>query len=80
MISQYVIYESSLSCLLQVVDELLDVEKTPRKPQYNMASDQPLCLYDAEYSENFEWVYEAGGSRTSPYIVRHVGQEQVHTL
>lgn len=39
-----------------IVSELLDVEKNPRKPQYSMASEVPLCLYEAHY-DSFEWVY-----------------------
>ena len=33
----------------EVVRELLDVERYPRKPQYCLASEVPLCLYEAEY-------------------------------
>ena len=36
--------------LLQVVDSLLDITRTPRKPQYKMAPELPLilrsCLFD----------------------------------
>jgi len=36
--------------LPQVVDSLLDITKTPRKPQYKMAAELPLtlqsCLFD----------------------------------
>ncbi|KAG4074308.1 hypothetical protein HA402_008717 [Bradysia odoriphaga] len=52
-----------------VVAQLLDVEKTPCTPQYSMASDVALNLYDVEYKEasdyregeEFElvnWIYE----------------------
>uniref|UniRef100_A0A182Q2G0 tRNA pseudouridine synthase n=1 Tax=Anopheles farauti TaxID=69004 RepID=A0A182Q2G0_9DIPT len=34
-----------------VVKELLDVEKNPCKPQYSMASDVPLNLYQCEFNE-----------------------------
>ncbi|XP_038636748.1 tRNA pseudouridine(38/39) synthase [Scyliorhinus canicula] len=40
-----------------VVDELLDVQRNPRKPQYSMAVDYPLVLYDCAY-ENLEWVFD----------------------
>ncbi|TMW56490.1 hypothetical protein Poli38472_006500 [Pythium oligandrum] len=30
----------------EIVDALLDIEANPRKPQYEMASDAPLCLQD----------------------------------
>lgn len=34
-----------------VIKELLDVEKNPRKPQYSLASDLPLNLYDVKYRD-----------------------------
>uniref|UniRef100_A0A182JRV9 tRNA pseudouridine synthase n=1 Tax=Anopheles christyi TaxID=43041 RepID=A0A182JRV9_9DIPT len=34
-----------------VVKDLLDVEKNPCKPQYSMASDVPLNLYDCQFNE-----------------------------
>uniref|UniRef100_A0A182P1V9 Pseudouridine synthase I TruA alpha/beta domain-containing protein n=1 Tax=Anopheles epiroticus TaxID=199890 RepID=A0A182P1V9_9DIPT len=34
-----------------VVQELLDVEKNPCKPQYSMASDVSLNLYDCQFNE-----------------------------
>ncbi|NXJ86850.1 PUS3 synthase, partial [Trogon melanurus] len=41
----------------EVIDELLDVEKNPRKPQYSMAVEFPLVLYDCEF-ENLRWLYD----------------------
>uniref|UniRef100_A0A023GBR4 Putative pseudouridylate synthase n=1 Tax=Amblyomma triste TaxID=251400 RepID=A0A023GBR4_AMBTT len=38
----------------QVISELLDVAKNPRKPQYTMASELPLVLYDCQF-EGLEW-------------------------
>ncbi|KAH6834713.1 MA3 domain-containing protein [Perilla frutescens var. hirtella] len=32
-----------------VIDELLDVERTPRKPQYKMAPEIPLVLHSCEF-------------------------------
>ncbi|XP_061162846.1 uncharacterized protein LOC133172055 isoform X2 [Saccostrea echinata] len=43
----------------EIIDELLDVEKNPRKPQYTMASELPLNLFDAEFAADMEWIYEA---------------------
>ncbi|XP_072229436.1 tRNA pseudouridine(38/39) synthase [Leuresthes tenuis] len=40
-----------------VIDQLLDVEKNPRKPQYSMAVDYPLVLYDC-YFEGLSWQQE----------------------
>ncbi|KFB36293.1 AGAP010807-PA-like protein [Anopheles sinensis] len=34
-----------------IVQELLDVEKNPCKPQYSMASDVPLNLYECQFNE-----------------------------
>ena len=42
---------------VEVIDELLDVEKNPRKPQYTMASELPLVLYECEF-EDVDWIYE----------------------
>ncbi|XP_068023383.1 tRNA pseudouridine(38/39) synthase isoform X2 [Melanerpes formicivorus] len=41
----------------EVIDELLDVEKNPRKPQYSMAVEFPLVLYNCEF-ENLQWLYD----------------------
>lgn len=38
----------------EIITELLDVEKTPRRPIYEMASDIPLVLYDCGFPE-MEW-------------------------
>ncbi|XP_013409956.1 tRNA pseudouridine(38/39) synthase isoform X2 [Lingula anatina] len=42
---------------VEIIDELLDVERNPRKPQYTMASEIPLILYDCDY-EGLNWHYE----------------------
>ncbi|RDW86887.1 pseudouridine synthase DEG1 [Aspergillus mulundensis] len=55
-----------------VVADLLDVEKNPRKPMYEMASDAPLVLWNCVFPEKdseiredaLEWVY-AGDTRQS---------------
>ncbi|CAG8728938.1 14594_t:CDS:2, partial [Racocetra fulgida] len=39
-----------------IVDDLLDIKKTPAKPIYNMASELPLVLYDCQY-DNVKWCY-----------------------
>ncbi|GFO26242.1 tRNA pseudouridine synthase [Plakobranchus ocellatus] len=43
----------------EVIDGLLNVEENPRKPQYSMASELPLVLFDCEYDDDLDWVYEA---------------------
>ncbi|XP_043082249.1 tRNA pseudouridine(38/39) synthase [Puntigrus tetrazona] len=42
----------------EIIDQLLDVEKNPRKPQYSMAVDYPLVLYDCHF-EGVSWRNEA---------------------
>lgn len=54
-----------------LVKELLDVEKNPRRPTYELASDAPLVLWDCVFPEGesdsgedaLDWVY-AGDPRT----------------
>ncbi|XP_077129705.1 tRNA pseudouridine(38/39) synthase [Ranitomeya variabilis] len=41
----------------EVIRELLDVEKNPCKPQYNMAVEFPLVLYDCEF-DGVHWIGE----------------------
>lgn len=36
---------------LSIVTQLLDIEETPRKPQYCMASDEPLILSGCGYAD-----------------------------
>ncbi|EDN09646.1 conserved hypothetical protein [Histoplasma mississippiense (nom. inval.)] len=55
-----------------IIPELLDVEKHPRRPTYEIASDTPLVLWDCIFPDEssgsredaMDWVY-AGDSRTS---------------
>ena len=41
-----------------IVTELLNVEKNPCKPQYSMASELPLVLFDCQYESVKEWRYD----------------------
>lgn len=42
-----------------LIDELLDIEKYPSKPQYTMASELPLCLYDCQYPPDLvKWRFD----------------------
>ncbi|KAG8141457.1 hypothetical protein E2320_007080 [Naja naja] len=41
----------------EIIDELFDIETNPRKPQYSMAVEFPLVLYDCEF-ENIQWIYD----------------------
>ena len=43
-----------------VVQHLMDIEQNPRKPQYSLASELPLCLFSTEYpSDVVKWRYSA---------------------
>ncbi|XP_063338994.1 tRNA pseudouridine(38/39) synthase [Pelmatolapia mariae] len=41
-----------------IISQLLDVENNPRKPQYSMAVDYPLVLYDCHF-EGLSWTQES---------------------
>jgi len=44
----------------RIVLELLDVERHPRKPQYTMAAEFPLVLFDCAYNnDDIEWCRDA---------------------
>ena len=46
----------------EIVSEMLDVSKNPRRPQYEMASDKPLVLWDCTFSTSAQERYmEANG-------------------
>lgn len=40
-----------------IIDDLLNIEKYPCKPQYTMCSESPLILFDCQY-ENIQWIYD----------------------
>eukprot|EP00042_Codosiga_hollandica_P050226 m.595936 g.595936 ORF g.595936 m.595936 type:complete len:541 (-) comp58043_c0_seq27:51-1673(-) len=44
---------------MEIIDQLLDYENFHGKPQFNMASELPLVLYDCGY-ESVKWIYEPG--------------------
>uniref|UniRef100_A0A8C7EFL4 tRNA pseudouridine(38/39) synthase n=1 Tax=Nothoprocta perdicaria TaxID=30464 RepID=A0A8C7EFL4_NOTPE len=52
----------------EIIDELLDVEKNPRKPQYSMAVEFPLVLYECHF-ENVRWLYD---SAVQAFTVAHL--------
>nr|CAG4650246.1 EOG090X083V [Sida crystallina] len=41
-----------------IIRDLLDVESNPRKPQYTMASELPLNLFQCTYPDVDEWFYD----------------------
>ncbi|KAL6245023.1 pseudouridine synthase deg1 [Rhinocladiella similis] len=57
-----------------IVDELLDIEKNPGRPMYDMADDAPLVLWDCifpdddeEMVDSLNWLY-AGDEKTLPSL------------
>ncbi|XP_026754246.1 tRNA pseudouridine(38/39) synthase [Galleria mellonella] len=58
----------------EVIAELLDIEKNPRKPQYNMALDVPLNLFHCTYEleETNKWVYDKDELRC---VISHLQTE-----
>lgn len=53
-----------------IVCDLLDVEKNPRKPQYTMASEIPLVLFDATFDNHeLNWIYERESLRK---VIEHL--------
>nr|ADD38745.1 tRNA pseudouridine synthase 3 [Lepeophtheirus salmonis] len=47
----------------ELIDELLDIEKNPCRPQYGLASEIPLNLFDCSY-EGLTWDYNLESLRT----------------
>ena len=59
-----------------LVDELLDIKKNPQKPQYEMADDAPLVLWDCVFPQGNSDSFEAHDAL--PWI--YVGDEVSSTL
>lgn len=54
--SSYYFYRS---IPIQIVNSLLDVAKNPSRPQYGLAADSPLCLFECAYQKDqLNWIYE----------------------
>lgn len=49
----------------EIVRDLLDIEKVPSKPDFPMASDLPLVLYDCEFKD-IEWTYTFRSTEYDP--------------
>ncbi|XP_023569894.1 fas-binding factor 1-like [Octodon degus] len=54
----------------EVTDELLNIEKNPQKPQYSMAVEFPLVLYDCKF-ENVKWIHD---QEVQEFSVTHLQQ------
>lgn len=57
-----------------VISALLDIQKNPRKPQYGMASEIPLVLYDCQY-EGLEWQYDVS---ELTHVTKHLQKLWMH--
>ena len=53
----------------EIVRDLLDVEKYPTKPEYEMAHDVPLVLYDTVF-DGLEWRYPEESSRSCQKVLQ----------
>lgn len=53
-----------------VIGHLLDVQRCPSKPQYGMASPEPLILYKCQF-DGLEWRREEGAGEK---LVTHFQQ------
>lgn len=63
-----------------VIDDLLDIEKTPRRPQYGTASEFPLVLYDCKF-EKLKWsVSEEARLRLREYYQKFWASMMVKTM
>ncbi|KAI4114175.1 MAG: hypothetical protein LQ345_005008 [Seirophora villosa] len=40
-----------------LIDDLLDIEKTPQKPVYDMADAAPLVLKDCKFEPELQWIH-----------------------
>jgi tRNA pseudouridine38/39 synthase len=50
---------------VQIIEQLLDIEATPRKPSYEMADPEPLVLWHCEYQPPIAFSTDAGSDRSS---------------
>jgi tRNA pseudouridine38/39 synthase len=53
----------------EIVQDLLDIEKYPTKPEYEMAHDVPLVLYDCKF-DGLQWQCPENGSNFREKILR----------
>ncbi|KAH7040163.1 pseudouridine synthase [Microdochium trichocladiopsis] len=58
-----------------VIDTLFDVEKTPRRPNYVMADEVPLVLWDCVFPDSLEWVYLGDESPTDKHSTHGLMQD-----
>ncbi|BFZ54980.1 tRNA pseudouridine synthase 3 [Savitreella phatthalungensis] len=56
-----------------IVRDMLDPDKYPTKPGYDMADDWPLTLYDCDFGDAVSWKYPRNAQRTAEmaYVQLH---------
>uniref|UniRef100_A0A915NBI7 tRNA pseudouridine synthase n=1 Tax=Meloidogyne floridensis TaxID=298350 RepID=A0A915NBI7_9BILA len=46
---------------VELIDQLLDVELFPSRPQYKLANELPLCLFDCTFADgHLDWEFDRG--------------------
>ena len=60
-----------------LVRDLLDVAANPRRPHYEMASDQPLVLWDCMFSVDPDKGKFGDGEKPKGYIDRGMGKDEL---
>ncbi|KAG1137038.1 hypothetical protein G6F37_008002 [Rhizopus arrhizus] len=50
-----------------IIQDLLNIDKIPARPDYPLASGIPLMLYDCEY-KNIKWIYEHSNNSQSSSV------------
>ncbi|KAI4169775.1 MAG: hypothetical protein LQ343_005424 [Gyalolechia ehrenbergii] len=53
-----------------LVEDLLDIKKTPQKPVYDMADAAPLVLEDCQFGSGLQWITLDDSSRTGTSVFR----------
>lgn len=62
---------------VELVKALLDIEKYPRTPNYQIASELPLVLFDCQF-DGVQWIYDENGLRlTICHLQRHWSSFQI---
>lgn len=56
----------------EILDELFDIERNPCKPQYTMASELPLNLFDCSYTD-LSWIYDSGNIYNNVLLITKMG-------
>jgi len=62
-----------------IVRTMLDITATPRKPQYAMASEEPLLLYESGF-EDIDWQHDAGICHHMLWLVIEYVADQIQRL